>query len=211
MSDNNIYKDEERQHYQPRIDFKESPNNLLIKELLPVDKRTGEVVNVVLTVASAKPQVNEYHNKSGKSTKQQYVLYFVEKYTYIIGNKPLIWSLPLPLNPTNAKKVRDAIQSQDINKIVGKKVELYFDKDVTIGKEVVGGIRIKKIFDNQEKNYISQEELQELETLLTNANFTQEDFCLKAKIESLCNLPQERFASAKTFVENKIKEQNNAE
>lgn len=46
-------------------------------------------------------------------------------------------------NTTNAKRIEKLFESPFVEDWVGKKIALYFDKNVKFGKEIVGGIRVR--------------------------------------------------------------------
>lgn len=50
---------------------------------------------------------------------------------------------PMVLNPTNLKLAEKALGSDDTDDWMGKKIIVYNDPNITFGKELVGGIRIK--------------------------------------------------------------------
>ncbi|NLT48394.1 MAG: hypothetical protein GXX92_08265 [Clostridiales bacterium] len=81
-----------------------------------------------ITVTIARHSEEEVQNEKGKSLKG--VLYFRENI------KPLI------LNVTNGKTIAK-IYGKDADGWVGKRISLYYDPTVKVGKEVVGGTRVK--------------------------------------------------------------------
>jgi hypothetical protein len=50
---------------------------------------------------------------------------------------------PMVLNKTNINRIARAVQSDDTDHWIGKKVVVYNDPDVEFGGEIVGGIRVR--------------------------------------------------------------------
>lgn len=195
---NSIYNENERQFYTPRPDYKKTDDGLIRKEQLPVDTRTGKMANVRLTIENVEMRVNTYINPMDKKTsiKKQWVLHFKEKYFYILKNgnteEREIWSLPLALNTTNAKHILSKTGNLDMKKNVGYIIEFFYDETVKIGKDVSGGIRISNII-SPILNKITKEQVLELQNLCKNAGKNETDICNAYKIDSLDDLPVERF------------------
>ena len=49
---------------------------------------------------------------------------------------------PLVLNKTNLKRTAKALNTEETDEWIGKKIMLYFDEEVEFGGEQVGGIRV---------------------------------------------------------------------
>lgn len=84
--------------------------------------------NEIKTVTILKHCEEMVQNEKGKSLKG--VLYFKENV------KPLI------LNVTNGKTIA-TLYGKDADAWVGKRISLYFDPTIKVGKEIVGGTRVK--------------------------------------------------------------------
>lgn len=195
---NSIYNENERQFYTPRPDYKIEADGFLRKEQLPVDIRTGQMASVRLTIDKVEHRHCTWINPENKKSneKPQWVLYFKEKYFYTLkkGNENVkeIWSLPLALNKTNAQHILLKTGNLDMKKTVGYIVELYYASDIPLGKKVVGGIRISNII-SPILNKITKEQVLELQNLCKNAGKNETDICNAYKIDSLDDLPVERF------------------
>jgi hypothetical protein len=196
-----IYDNAKKNEYIARGDFKESPDGLLRKELFPIHKSTSIIPNIILTITNVVQSVNVYHTPDNKSkTKTQWVLHFKENYSYSVRNGEKIteykWSLPLALNITNARKILSLAGTLNIQNIIGYQIELKYDSEVTIGKNMTGGIRIEKLIIPQGKT-ITDEQVQELQNLIAKTDKNENDITMLLNITSLSELPNEKFEAIK--------------
>ena len=89
----------------------------------------------ILTVKSV--DYKENFNVNGRNKSKGLVMTFKENYA-----KPFI------VNPTNSRIIKDQTGIIDASKWVGFSLEFYFNTKVEMKKEIVGGIRIKKVITN---------------------------------------------------------------
>lgn len=86
------------------------------------------------TLTVKKIEYKENFNVNGRRKEKGLIMHFAEGYA-----KPLV------VNSTNSRIIRDKTGIIDASKWVGFSVEFYFNTNVEMKKQKVGGIRISKV------------------------------------------------------------------
>jgi len=90
----------------------------------------ADVDEITVTIASI-DSVNVA--KQGEEVRERAVVSFREDY------KPMVF------NKTNLVRCAKIFASTDTDDWIGKKIRIYVDEDVSMGGEIVGGLRVKPV------------------------------------------------------------------
>ena len=212
----NTYDDSKRNEYSPQMQYKSEKDGLMRKEQLPFHIKSKSISKVILTIAKVELCNNEWVDPISKkrTVKTQFVITFKERYSYKIkknrdGNiteLDEVWTLPLALNKTNVDTLLSITDSSSEEDTVGKKITIFYDKNVKVGTKTVGGIRMEKvsqsntqqdnsnIMPNNNMLCLSQEQTNIILDLISKQNTVDIDKILNAyNVASLHNIQSKDF------------------